>query len=81
MGAKRIRIYTTTYCPYCRLAKEFLRSKGLSFEEVDVTDDEPMRDKLIRLTGQETVPQIFADDVSVGGYEDLVRFYRSGNRL
>ena len=81
MTAKKITVYTTGYCPYCRLAKDFLRSKGLTFEEIDVSDDDAMRAKLVSMSGQETVPQIFADGRSIGGYEDLVRLYRSGKGL
>ncbi|MGZ8372709.1 MAG: glutaredoxin domain-containing protein, partial [Rhodoplanes sp.] len=28
-------IYTASYCPYCHLAKELLRTKGATFEEID----------------------------------------------
>lgn len=76
-----VKIFTTNYCPYCRAAKDFLKSKGVPFEEIDVTGDDAMRQKLVDRTGQETVPQIFSDDNPIGGYEDLVRYYQSGNRL
>ncbi len=79
--AKKIIIYTTQYCPYCHAAKEFLKSKKLAFEEIDVTDNDAMREKLFQMSGQVTVPQIFADGKSIGGYEDLVRFYKSGHTL
>ena len=79
--AKKVVIYTTSYCPYCHAAKEFLRSKKVTFEEIDVTDDDAMREKLEKLSGQSTVPQIFADGKPIGGYEDLVRFYQAGNTL
>lgn len=77
----KVVVYTTGYCPYCRAAKDFLRSKGVAFEEIDVGDDEKLREQLVRMSGQETVPQIFADGRSIGGYEDLVAYYRSGKKL
>ncbi len=77
----KVVVYTASYCPYCRLAKEFLLSKKVVFEEIDVTDDEAMRKRLVRLSGQETVPQIFADGRPLGGYEELVAYYRSGKTL
>lgn len=79
--AKKVVIYTTSYCPYCDAAKEFLDSKGVKYEEIDVTNDEAVREKIAALSGRQTVPQIFVDGVSIGGYEDLVRFYRSGKAL
>ena len=79
--AADVVIYTTGFCPYCLLAKEFLKSKKVAFREVDVSSDDAMREKLVKMSGQETVPQIFADGKSIGGYDDLVRFYRSGKTL
>lgn len=77
----KIVVYTTDYCPYCFAAKKFLRSKKVAFEEIDVTGDDAMREKLLRMSGQMTVPQIFADGKSIGGYEELVEYYRSGKAL
>ena len=79
--AAEVVVYTTQYCPYCRLAKEFLKSKNVSFREVDVSQDDAMREKLVKMSGQETVPQIFTDGRPIGGYEDLVRYYSSGKAL
>ena len=79
--AAEVVVYTTNTCPYCRAAKEFLKSKNVVFREVDVSRDDAMRDKLVTMSGQETVPQIFADGKPIGGYEDLVRYYRSGKTL
>ncbi len=72
---KKVVIYTTRYCPYCSAAKKLLQSKKVVYEEIDVTDDDAMREKLVQMSGgRETVPQIFIDGKSIGGYEDLVRF-------
>ena len=80
-SSKKVVIYTASYCPYCRAAKEFLKSKAVPFEEIDVTDDDALREKLVAMTGRETVPQIFVGDTLVGGYDDLVAFYRSGKKI
>ena len=79
---KKVIIYTTNYCPFCSAAKKFLVSKNVPFEEIDVTGDDEMRRRLVEMSGgRETVPQIFADGQAIGGYEDLVEFYRSGGSL
>ena len=68
-----VTIYTTASCVFCLRAKEYLRSKGVAYEEVDVTGDEEARARLVeRSDGQRTVPQIFVGEVRVGGYTDLV---------
>lgn len=75
-----VTIYTTVSCVFCLRAKEYLRSKGVAYEEVDVTGDEEARARLVeRSSGQRTVPQIFVGEVHVGGYTDLVALDREGN--
>ncbi|MFC2074641.1 glutaredoxin 3 [Bdellovibrionota bacterium] len=73
-----IKVYTTAYCGFCRRAKQLLKSKGIEFKEVDVTEDEEMRNELIELTGQRTVPQIFFDDQLIGGFQELQKLDQSG---
>ena len=76
---KEIKIYTADYCGYCARAKELLRSKGLTFEEIDVTDDDQMRARLVEITlGRRTVPQIFIGGEAIGGYTDLARLNSEG---
>nr|WP_239576735.1 glutaredoxin 3 [Archangium primigenium] len=71
---KPVKIYTTTYCGYCVRAKDLLKRKGVSYQEIDVTGDDTAREKLVELSGgQRTVPQIFIGDTHVGGYTDLAR--------
>lgn len=74
-----VTIYTTSACVFCLRAKEFLRSRGVPYQEVDVTGDPEARARLVeRSNGQRTVPQIFVGDVHVGGYTDLVRLDGEG---
>jgi len=76
---KDVVIYTTTYCPFCTRAKALLQKKGVSFEEVDVTDDDAARAALIaRSNGMRTVPQIFVGETHVGGYTDLAALENAG---
>ena len=49
----KVEVYTTTYCPFCTRAKSLLKSKGIAFDEIDVTDDDALREKMIELTGLE----------------------------
>jgi glutaredoxin 3 len=72
-------IYTTTYCGYCQRAKAWFTAHGVSYREVDVTDDDAERASLVeRSGGQRTVPQIFVGDVHVGGFSDLVALDAAG---
>jgi glutaredoxin 3 len=74
-----VQVYTTTYCPYCVRAKALLARKGVTFEEIDVTDDPGLREKMVRLAGgRRTVPEIFIDGEIIGGYEELKALDDSG---
>ena len=64
-------MYTTQYCPYCVRAKALLRHNGVAFEEIDVSDDEALRERMIEASGRRTVPQIFINDAPIGGFEEL----------
>jgi glutaredoxin 3 len=75
---KQVRVYTTGYCPYCRLAKELLVERGLSFEEIDVSEDAATREWLVEATGRRTVPQIFVGEQAIGGYDELWSLDDSG---
>lgn len=66
-----VKIYTTTYCGYCRAAKALLTMRGAQYQEIDCTDDDATRKWLIEKTGQRTVPQIFIAGVPVGGFSEL----------
>lgn len=68
----KIEIYTTEVCPYCVRAKELLKRKGVSFTEIRVDNDDALRMQMMeRAQGRRSVPQIFIDDQSIGGCDDL----------
>ncbi|QIL83525.1 glutaredoxin 3 [Diaphorobacter sp. HDW4A] len=68
-----VKMYTTAVCPYCIRAKQILKSKGVEhIEEVRVDTNPDERMKMMEITGQRTVPQIFIGETHVGGHDDLV---------
>ena len=78
MRMARIRMYSTTWCGYCVRAKALLERRGLEYEEIVMDDDPAFRQKLLEMTGRWTVPQIFIDDVPIGGYTELWSLDRDG---
>ena len=77
-ASPRIVMYTTAVCPYCVAAKNFLKSKGQTWEEVRVDTDPAEREKMIALTKRTSVPQIFVGATHVGGYDDMMALHREG---
>ncbi|TRW16781.1 glutaredoxin 3 [Glacieibacterium frigidum] len=75
----KVEIYTKFFCPYCTRAKALLKSKGVAFEEHDISmGGERRTEMLARAPGRTTVPQIFIGDTHVGGSDDLAAADRSG---
>jgi glutaredoxin 3 len=69
---KKIDIYTTNYCPFCIKAKSLLIKKKIKFSEIDVSNDEILREKMSTLTnGARSVPQIFADNIHIGDCDKI----------
>ena len=74
----KVVVYTTENCPYCRMAKALLSSRSISFEEIRIDLDESKRDEMLHRSQRRTVPQIFINDQSIGGYDDLAALAKSG---
>ncbi|ODS50357.1 MAG: alkyl hydroperoxide reductase subunit F [Halanaerobium sp. 4-GBenrich] len=73
----KIEVYSKDWCPYCKKAKAFLKSKGLKFEEIDI-EEENNYEVMQERTGNKTVPQIIINDQSLGGYDDLIALENEG---
>ncbi len=73
-----VKVYTKKVCPYCVRAKALLDRKGVAYEEIDAEHDEALRAWLVEATGQRTVPQIFVDGRSLGGFSDVDALDRQG---
>ena len=67
----RVEVYHKTWCSYSRVALALLEEKGTRFEDIDVTDDEIREREMIERAHVTSVPQIFVDGESIGGYYDL----------
>jgi glutaredoxin 3 len=73
-----VRIYLTDWCPYCVQAKKLLSKKGAKFVEVNVEGRDDLRSWLVSASGQRTVPQVFINGKSMGGFSDIDALDRAG---
>ncbi|MER3492524.1 MAG: glutaredoxin 3 [Mastigocladus sp. ERB_26_2] len=70
--AAKVEIYTWSTCPFCIRAKSLLKKKGVDFTEYSIDGDEAARNKMAqRANGRRSVPQIFIDNVHIGGCDDI----------
>lgn len=75
---KNVEVYSKEWCPYCAKAKSLLQSKGIKYIEIDITNDEQQEAKMVERSQRRTVPQIFIDSESLGGYDDLAQLNATG---
>jgi len=67
-----IEMYTSKNCSYCFLAKQLLDKKQLQFSEIDITASNDKKNIMIkRSNGMYTVPQIFINNIHIGGCDQL----------
>lgn len=72
METKNVKVYSTPTCPFCVMAKEWLRLKGVDYEEKNVAEDMDARQEMVEATGQTGVPVIMVDDEVVVGFNQAL---------
>ena len=76
-------MFSKTYCPFCKQAKDFLFKKGIQNFAVLELDQFPEGEEIMRAlrkkTGQATVPNIFINNEHVGGHSDLLAADKTGD--
>jgi glutaredoxin-like YruB-family protein len=69
MTKPKIRIFSTSTCPYCVTLKEFLKEKSFEFEDIDVSQNETALEEMATKTKQFGVPVIDIDDKWIVGFD------------
>ena len=64
-----IKIYSTPTCPYCKMAKDYISSKGVSYQSIDVSSDKEAADEMVKVSGQMGVPVIVIDGQTMVGFD------------
>lgn len=52
----KVKVYSTMTCPFCKMEKEYLETKGIEYENVYVEEDEASAQELMGMSGQFGVP-------------------------
>ena len=74
---QKVVIYTTPGCTYCADAKELLNKKGVKYEEIQVDKDANKLAEMMKLSNRRSVPQIFINNESIGGFYELSKLATS----
>ena len=74
----RVVLFSTASCTYCEHAKNVLSKRGVTFEEVDLSEHPELQVQLTEVTGMESYPQIVVDGEPLGGLNELRAAEKSG---
>lgn len=69
MNRKKVVVFSTPTCSWCRKLKSYLRAKGVRFVDVDVSKDAKAARDMVRKTGQQGVPQMWINNQPVVGFD------------
>ncbi|MFH1331933.1 MAG: glutaredoxin domain-containing protein [archaeon] len=65
----KVIVYSTPTCPYCLMAKEFLKQHKVKFEDIDISRDHKAAEEMVRKSGQYGVPVIEVDGKIIVGFD------------
>ena len=69
-------IFTKYRCSYCDRAKTLIEHKGYDYESINIEEDNNIDLLLEKNKYARTMPQIFINDKLIGGYTDLVEYFK-----
>ena len=69
---KNVKVFSTPTCPYCHMAKDYLKEKKVPFEDIDVSQDQQQARQMVERSGQMGVPQLWIGDQIVIGFNKPV---------
>ena len=64
-----VKIYTTSMCPYCKMAKDFLKEYKVKFEEINLENNQKAVDEMIEKSGQTGVPVLDINGKLIVGFD------------
>ena len=77
---KEILIYSSYNCGYCDRAKKLLDEKKINYKEINIQENPAEREVMLKkANGKRTVPQIFINDIHIGGFQELHKIIIEGN--
>ena len=67
--SNKVKIYSTSTCPWCVKTKEFLKAHNVRYEDVNVGEDEKARNEMFEKSGQFGVPVTDVNGTIIVGYD------------
>jgi len=67
--AKQVKVYSTSTCPFCIRAKQFLKDNNIIFEDIDVAGNQAAAEEMIKISGQMGVPVLDIEGEIIIGFD------------
>ena len=79
---KNVTVYMGPRCNFCDAAKRLLIRNNIAFNEINIALEEGKREEMLKKSnGRQTIPQIFFNELHIGGYEELRSLEKKGELL
>ncbi|KAL5699800.1 Glutaredoxin-C4 [Ranunculus cassubicifolius] len=81
ISSHHIVIFSKSYCPYCKRAKSVFKALNQTPYVIELDEREDgwgLQSALGEMVGRRTVPQVFINGKHIGGSDDTVEAYESG---
>ena len=79
---KNVIVYMGPRCTFCDAAKRLLKRNNIPYNEINVALEEEKREEMLnKSNGRRTIPQIFFNEIHIGGYEELRTLEKKGELL
>ena len=79
---KNVDMYMGPRCNFCDAAKRLLVRNNIPFKEINIALEEGKREEMLtKSNGRKTIPQIFFNDLHIGGYQELRELEKKGELL
>ena len=79
---KNVTVYMGPRCAFCDATKRLLIRNNISFNEINIALEEGKREEMLKKSnGRQTIPQIFFNELHIGGYEELRVLEKKGELL
>ena len=76
---KNVTVYMGPRCNFCDAAKRLLKRNNIPYKEINIALDESKREEMLKKSnGKKTIPQIFFNELHIGGYEELRALEKKG---
>ena len=76
---KNVTVYMGPMCAFCDAAKRLLNRNNIPYKEINIALEEGKREEMLeKSNGRKTIPQIFFNELHIGGYQELRELEKKG---